>query len=412
MAGINHLVLGRTTIRASVLANTSRSARGLLQCRSQLIVVSIRISRNHSGLLQYCVADGALHTTGRAGSRAGCRNFFHRFRRMAGGRSQVAQIGALNDFTTNRTLHNALAILRASGLLHLRLPRHMASGGNFLLFRVITPRALQRYTAGLGAGRFHQTLRILLQIVAQGSLRDFLHFAFGRTTVLADHANLCILRASCVYHVLLELVLPGGRDLSIFSRAANRASILCLSIFAAGGRFYDFCQFPLVAGRDGNIVVIRRIRRIGILHDSVGRAVGGFDYRYGICSLILINRNGAAAGTNDSHTVRNLAGLDGASLHLNGSSRSGVLNQLRQCLRGTNIVLGAAGVRHGNGAAAIFHVILHAGGERAAGDGKAAVTSLGHVAQNRAAADHHRAFPRAIGQITTDSSAGNFNFTN
>ena len=377
----NHLILAGFAVRANILADTRRGAGGRLQRRSQHVVVRFGVGRNHSGLLQNCFAHGADAAAGGAGSRTGSGNFLHRYRSMAGGRSQFAQISTLKDFTTDRTLHNALAVLRAGRLYHLGLARRMAGGRQHLFLCVVAAfaRAFQRHAASLGAGRRNKGLLVLDQIMPQRSAGYFDHLAICSAADSADPASLGILGAGSLYQLLLKVMLAGGFNDFGLSFFASRAGIQRLAGFAAGGCLICFRKLPLVASRDGHIVVVRRICRIGILHDSVGRAGGSFDYRYGICSLILINRNGAAAGTNDSHTVGNLAGLDGASLHLNGSSRSGVLNQLRQCLRGTNIVLGAARVRHGNGAAAIFHVILHTGAERAARDGNSCFIISRHI---------------------------------
>ena len=274
----NYLILTRAAVRAGILADTSGSAGGLLQRRSQHIVVCFGVDRNRSGLLQNCFAGGADDAAGGASSRAGGGNFFHCYRRMAGGRSQFAQIITLKDFTTDRTLHNALAVLRAGRLYHLGLARRMTQCIQRLFFCVVAAAALQRHTAGLGAGRFHQALRILLQIVAQGSLRDFLHFAFGRTAVLADHANLCILRAGCVHQALLKVMLAGGWDLLVLCLAADRAGVLRLAGLAAGGFLHGLGQFPGVFGGNDcilcSIAIFTRefaqtIRRAG------GRLQGG-----------------------------------------------------------------------------------------------------------------------------------------
>ena len=278
MFSSNYFILACAAVRAGILADTSGSAGGLLQRRSQHIVVCFGVDRNRSGLLQNFAADGADTSAGGASSRAGGGNFFHCYRRMAGGRSQFAQIITLKDFTTDRTLHNALAVLRAGRLYHLGLARRMTQCIQRLFFCVVAAAALQRHTAGLGAGRFHQALRILLQIVAQGSLRDFLHFAFGRTAVLADHANLCILRAGCVHQALLKVMLAGGWDLLVLCLAADRAGVLRLAGLAAGGFLHGLGQFPGVFGGNDcilcSIAIFTRefaqtIRRAG------GRLQGG-----------------------------------------------------------------------------------------------------------------------------------------
>ena len=323
------------------------------------------VNRNFYLRNQDFVADGAVAALGLAGRVAGRRHSGVRHRRMLAGCRNLFH--AVENFAADRASHAlGVAGFRAGGSFRFYNFFGMLAGSRNGFHLLIAADL-----AGLGnravrhTGRFHRDRLIIMRNFA---VRNLHHIAIRSAADRADQADLRVLRAGGVYQALHKVMLTSGRDDFVLGFLASRASIQYLSIFAAGSRLICFGILPLVTGRNRNIVVIRRILRIGILHDSVGRAGGGFDYRYGICSLILINRNGAAAGTDDSHTIGNLACLDGASLHFNGSSRSSILNQIRQRIRGTNIVLGAAGVRHGNGAAVLFHVILHTGTEGAAGD--------------------------------------------
>ena len=248
MFSSNYFILACAAVRAGILADTRRGAGGLFQRRSQLIVVSFGININLFLGNQNFAADGAVAALGLAGRVAGRRHGGIRHRCMLAGRRNLFH--AVEGFSADRASHAlGIASFRAGGSFRFHnFFRMLASGRQHLFFCVVAAAALQRHTAGLGAGRFHQALRILLQIVAQGSLRDFLHFAFGRTAVLADHANLCILRAGCVHQALLKVMLAGGWDLLVLCLAADRAGVLRLAGLAAGGFLHGLGQFPGVFG--------------------------------------------------------------------------------------------------------------------------------------------------------------------